>query len=59
MDRVTKLAEEAERHLSAEEIEDMRDSRLVTRRMLSREARILGFPENEITAAINTALGGR
>lgn len=60
-DRVAQLAEEAESFLAFERLMAFTGpaGRKATRDMLARKARALGFPENEISAAIDTALGGR
>ena len=59
MDRVAQLAEEADFQLLCEVWEDDPKSREATRAVLADAARELGFPENEISAAIDTALAGR
>lgn len=59
MDRVAQLAREADRHVAYEKIDDEPNKRHVTRRALYYHALYLGFPENEISAAIDTALKGR
>lgn len=62
MDRVAQLAEAAgnfvaiERYSFAQTPDEVR---AVTRKGLADYARSLGFPESEISAAIDTALGGR
>ena len=61
MDRVAQLAEEADVRIAQEDWRKFVQpaSRETTRRKLANKARELGFPENEISAAIDTALGGR
>ncbi|HEY1034988.1 MAG TPA: hypothetical protein VGE09_08405 [Pseudoxanthomonas sp.] len=65
MDRVAQLAEAAEIFLKFEEDwiylgkGDPEAARNITRASLEDRADALGFPENEISSAIDTALGGR
>ena len=62
MDRVAQLAEEAEICLRFEREEwsaHQDAARAATRDCLAEVARDLGFPENEISVAIDTALAGR
>ncbi len=61
MDRVAQLAEEAENCLRFERecAVHWNTARASTRECLAEFARDLGFPEHEISAAIDTALGGR
>lgn len=61
MDRVAQLAEEADAHVLYERIKafDPKAARKGTIWYLQTRARELGFPELEISAAIDTALKGR
>lgn len=61
MDRVAQLAEEAEMCLRFERecAVHWDAARASTRECLAEVARDLGFPENEISSAIDTALKGR
>lgn len=58
MDRVAQLAKEAD-HFIRWERRAAELARQSTREVLADYARELGFQENEISAAIDTALGGR
>lgn len=63
MDRVAQLAKIADDCIGLERICFLtvggEPARALTRHTLEHEARSLGFPENEISSAIDTALGGR
>ena len=64
MDRVAELAGVAKSQVRIEEAfiaagHDPEQMRTFTRGILASWADALGFPENEISAAIDTALGGR
>lgn len=59
MNRAAQLAKVADRLVQLEQYQHTDTARRITRAALYQYAKSLGFPENEISAAIDTALGGR